>query len=440
MPEVIPTNDPTQIDDINLRSEEVQEILAAPPSWMLRWGITVIFGLIILVMFFAWLIRYPDLISGKAILTTAKSPVRLVAYTSGKLTLLSKKENTAVKKDELIASIESIVTPETLDTVAMFVKNVRSALKTPTSALPEFNSFVVLGEMQSEFNALTTAIKEYNITIADPYYQRRIAALDNQVAEYQKMLIANTKVYDITKKEFINAKTRYEANKKLYESGVISKLDYNEEENRYFQIEKQLAEIEKVLTQSKISIAEYQKQMNDIHFQQNEKIIQYVYRIYEKLNVLDNFNELWQQKFLIKSPIDGNLSFLTTLNENLFVTQNQPLFSVVPNDQEYIAITYVQNLNFGKIRIDQDVNLKFDNYNYSEFGFLTGKVKAISLIPTENTYRVEIALTNGLTSTYHKQFEYRPEMSATAEIVTEDLSLLERILHQFRELLKSKKV
>lgn len=35
----------TQHDNLELRSEEVQEILSNPPIWIVRWGITLIFML-----------------------------------------------------------------------------------------------------------------------------------------------------------------------------------------------------------------------------------------------------------------------------------------------------------------------------------------------------------------------------------------------------------
>lgn len=47
-------------DNLHLRSEEVQEIIATPPAWLVRWGITIVFILICLVLFLSFLIKYPD--------------------------------------------------------------------------------------------------------------------------------------------------------------------------------------------------------------------------------------------------------------------------------------------------------------------------------------------------------------------------------------------
>ena len=79
--------------------------------------------------------------------------------------------------------------------------------------------------------------------------------------------------------------------------------------------------------------------------------------------------------------------------------------------------------------------MKFTNYPYQEFGQLLGTVTAISKIPTEQGYFVSIKLQNGLTTTYHRQLAYQAEMSGSAEVITEDLSLLERIVNNFRRIL-----
>ena len=52
---------PNKLEDIELRSEEVQEILAKVPHWMLRWGNVLFLSLILMLLFLSWLIKYPDI-------------------------------------------------------------------------------------------------------------------------------------------------------------------------------------------------------------------------------------------------------------------------------------------------------------------------------------------------------------------------------------------
>ncbi|HES59568.1 MAG TPA: HlyD family secretion protein, partial [Caldithrix sp.] len=67
---------PNEIDKIEIRSDEVQEILGFIPHWIIRGGISVIFFIIILLFIGSWYFKYPDVISSNIIITTQNPPVR----------------------------------------------------------------------------------------------------------------------------------------------------------------------------------------------------------------------------------------------------------------------------------------------------------------------------------------------------------------------------
>jgi len=49
---------------------------------------------------------------------------------------------------------------------------------------------------------------------------------------------------------------------------------------------------------------------------------------------------------------------------------------------------------------------------------------------------IDVSLPNGLKTSYKKQIVFQQEMTGSADIVTEDLRLLERLLYQFRDVFK----
>lgn len=56
--------------DIELRSEEVQEVMGHMPSWILRWGITLFFVIILTLLIGSFFFRYPDTITATMTLTS----------------------------------------------------------------------------------------------------------------------------------------------------------------------------------------------------------------------------------------------------------------------------------------------------------------------------------------------------------------------------------
>ena len=99
--------------EIELRSEEVQEVMGAIPSWILRWGITVLFLVVATLAVGSCFFRYPDVIVSEMTLT-GRSPVApIVARASGKISRLYIEVETAnqlIEQTKVISSkIQSFI-------------------------------------------------------------------------------------------------------------------------------------------------------------------------------------------------------------------------------------------------------------------------------------------------------------------------------------------
>jgi HlyD family secretion protein len=92
----------------------------------------------------------------------------------------------------------------------------------------------------------------------------------------------------------------------------------------------------------------------------------------------------------------------------------------------------------GKVELDQSVNIKFTNYPYMEYGMVKGIIKNISSVPSQNYYIVNIDLPDGLLTNYKKLLNFSQGMSGTAEIITKDKRLLERIIDPIKSILKNR--
>mgnify|MGYP002610942662 CR=1 FL=1 len=63
------------------KKEEADEIIGTMPSWIVRWGITLIFVLLALLFLGCYFIRYPQTVTGTITLTTVPPPVDVTAPT-----------------------------------------------------------------------------------------------------------------------------------------------------------------------------------------------------------------------------------------------------------------------------------------------------------------------------------------------------------------------
>ncbi len=97
-------------------------------------------------------------------------------------------------------------------------------------------------------------------------------------------------------------------------------------------------------------------------------------------------------------------------------------------------------MGVGKVKLAQSVNIKFDNFPHMEFGLVRAKINNISLVPIATQdgvfYTAEVELSDSLVSNYGLKLEFSQEMSGIAEIITDDVRLLERFVNPLRSLWK----
>jgi HlyD family secretion protein len=94
--------------------------------------------------------------------------------------------------------------------------------------------------------------------------------------------------------------------------------------------------------------------------------------------------------------------------------------------------------NSGKIKIGQRVLIKFQSYPFEEYGMVEGKISSLPQLSTQDNklFFAFVELPNGLKTNHNKQLTYNYGMTASAEIITEDLRLIERIFYTIRKVLQ----
>jgi len=141
------------------------------------------------------------------------------------------------------------------------------------------------------------------------------------------------------------------------------------------------------------------------------------------------------------SPIDGKITFTRYWVSNQNVPAGEEVFTIIPmSESRLIGKATLPIARSGKVKAGQKVNVRLDNFPDNEFGMLKGVVNHISLVPTvvgsSTYYVVEIELPEGLQTNYKKELPYLPNMLGIADIITEDLSLLERFVMPMKKIWK----
>ena len=421
-------------DDLKIYSEEVRDVLSAPPKAIFKWGNTILLVFILLLFFLSWFIKYPDIIRAEVVITTQFPPEKLVAKSSGRISKLFIENQNEVKKNTPIAIIENTANYETV----FLLKAITDTLKQEEIfyfPLEKYN-FSELGTIENAFTNFKNNYINYRQYIEfQPHKIEKTAQVIESNQQNQRVSLLEQQIV-IAKKELQLKKKELERFETLFNKGVISAQEFENKQIEYLQQEKNQQSLKTQISQLKSSVNDLNKN------KQNTNVNELKDNVILLQNTVQAYNQLkkeiadWDLNFVLRTSIEGKVSYFQVWSENQIVTTGEEIFSILPTKHtNYIAKLRVQALNSGKIKENQEVVIRLANYPDREFGIIKGKLSTISLIPNrDGILLLDATLVNGLQTSHHKKIDFQQEMRGTADIVTEDLRLIERLLYQFRAL------
>jgi HlyD family secretion protein len=440
MPIIIDDQLKKEAERIQLRSEEVQAILGAIPHWIIRWGITVFFLVIVVFLIGSYLFTYPDIKQAMIQVTSANPPAEIAARAFGKIKQILVKDNQKVCKGQIMAIIENPANYE--DVCDLKQKLADFFAKTDFSSqiqlkFSHFNPHYRLGDIQSAYENFLKIVGNYRHFILLQYNSKKITAISKQIQSYHLYQSRLETQFEIQKNELVLAQNQINRSKQLLEQGIISKNEFENQQSLYYQKEINFEAAKNSIENTIITIQQLEQTKQELQLiertEENDKRLE-LKQAYDNL-----YSQIiqWEQTYVIQSPMDGIVTFTAFWSINQNVKTGDIVMTVVPDQPSTIIGKVTLPIQgSGKVKAGQTVNIKFDNYPYMEYGMVTGIVQTKSLVPFEKAYILEVTFPKGLTTNYGKQLYFQQGMIGSAEIITENERILSRILQPFRALFK----
>jgi multidrug resistance efflux pump len=425
-----------KIDLLDERSDQVKEILGKAPNWVIRFGISVVFIIVLLIILGAAFISYNDIIPAQITITSKNPPVYLKSNTAGRLTHIFVEANQKVKKGEVLAEIENTANLKDVLYLRDRITNFRVEIRALDSLRIVYPPYLNLGSVQLSYGEFLTQYQNHILFNALAPNEKESVMISKQLREQKAFLGKQQRQLNIFKEDLKLSKSSYERNLTLYEKGVISKAEVENASRDNLSDRQQYQEFLTSMSNTQIAIANFNNLLTKSNIQGTEFENSYKQQLEKAYQTLNNELLLWEQQFLIKTPISGKITLFDIWNQYQNVNVGETLFTVVPNDLEgIIGRVTLPIRNSGKVKEGQKVIIKLANYPFEEWGGLEGEIQNISEVPKQGEeafYTLYIKI-NGLTTSYGKQIEFKQEMQGTAEIVVEELTILQRIFYQLRK-------
>ena len=265
------------------------------------------------------------------------------------------------------------------------------------------------------------------------YYSRKIDLAKEELNKYK---IYYNRLYiqrNLLEEELEIIVEQTGRDEKLFKESIIPPSEFEKSKSTLLQKRREFEQARINLSRLDIDISNLEQEIleYELSFLENKRDLEF--QLTESFYNLNSQIALWEQSYLLKSSGYGQVSFNKYWAVDQNVSIGDKVVSIIPDHPgEIIGKINLSLKRSGKVETGQKVNIKLDNFPYMEYGMLKGKVRNISLVPSDNYYVVEVYLPDSLITYHNIQLDFGQEMQGLAEIITNERSLFSRIMEPFR--------
>ncbi len=420
---------------VELRSEEVQEILGTPPGWLVRRGTFIVFVGFGLMLAAAWFVRYPDVVTADVEITTKTPPVEVVSRSDGRIAELLVADTALVQPNQHLAVLQNTANYSDVALLDSCVGSWRNfkvedfrGLRLPDS--------LSLGDLQVDYANFVRLLNDFQFgrESGASSYRSNVSSIQLQINQLEQSIVFEQKSLARVKEQLKRAEDLYEKQKQLYEQGITSQVEFEKERTKLSDLERQRDQYENNILEKRREIISLRNSIDKASFGQQESSASASTLLVNSLNLLSTAISRWKQQYVLTAPIGGKIS-LNGLMPQQFVRMGEQVMTVVPGGSDLIVgNAKLPVAGSGKVKDGQRTIIKLDNYPFREFGTINGKVFSKSLVPKEKEYSIVIALpitqNKTLRTSTGKEVPFAQQLQGKADIVTEDKGFLQRIGEQ----------
>tara|TARA_R110001606_G_scaffold397304_1_gene573413 strand:+ start:2752 stop:3912 length:1161 start_codon:yes stop_codon:yes gene_type:complete len=280
--------------------------------------------------------------TSQGLIRSDKERIILESSNSGKVIFHQLKNNLQIKKGDTLLLINNLA--------------ITQQINTTTSLISETKNFVEDLKLLSSQKRIANKLQSLKYIQEFNFYQQKLNELNTR---------------------FKKIKEDYNRNQKLFDKGVIAKVELN---NSKLEYDLSLNAIYKYKKQQQSSWqAELVKQQNQLKELENNQV---------QLEETNNLS-------VIKAPVSGTLLNVKGIEKGSFIQNGIQLAEISPNS-DLIVECYISPADIGLLKKENKVNFQVSAFNYNQWGLANGKIEEIGndvqIINNTPTFKVLCSL------------------------------------------------
>jgi biotin carboxyl carrier protein len=425
-------------EKIDIRSDEVQDILGTPPAWIVRWGTIIAVVTVGLLIFVSTYVQYSDVVKAPFSLTTGAPPLPIFAKTEGIIERLLVQDNDSIVQDQLIGIVRNTAK---YDDIVQLEKQVGAIQSGQIGDFKPATTYS-LGSIQNEYIVLLQAYTDYrssfnNASINKGVSKQSIEQLAKQIAKYNEAIrLGRESIVSIEGKLDMAIKRKEDLKKKYLNKELLERAPLEDNRVQILEYENQIQTTKATIADREGSIESAKRQINELsaggNVTNNTNTSQ-ITRLKEVAAQVQNAIDRWKQEFLIKAPAKGRIVLAQQIAKQKYFKSGEEIGTILPNEKMsgvIIARGILPANNIGKVMEGQKVLLKFDSCPFERCGAVEAIVSTKRFFASENNYVVEMLLTKGLRTNHGADIKFEHQLRGTADIITEKKKIWERLFQK----------
>lgn len=421
-------------NEIEIRSEEVQELLGTTPPWLVRWGMLFALVLIIATAWVLYLFSYPETVHTDVQITRENPGSERNAIRSGTISnVLVKTEDTVVAGQTLAVfkSSADYADVHTLDDYLTQIAEGGDSMmiyyRLPTDLL------LGVEDINDSFYAFLERQKNAQNLSAGRLSQMSIDEINREIRLENKQIQDDLNRIESLKNERILYEETYTYQDNLIKMGRGDLNEFRDAKAKLLQINRYLQEARTSIKNRQATIRLLRSRLETTASISESEKIEAMRKLRDAFNSLRGELVAWRLEYLVSSPINGVVILSDAAKAGEFVNIGERLAMVLPDSPSNLVGKASLDLDeSGQVAEGQKVLIDFFSFPAQQYGLVEGIIDQKSKIPdSKNRLSLEIRFPNGLVTNTGRSLEVGQYMAGKMTIIIQEKRLIEWLLERF---------
>jgi multidrug resistance efflux pump len=412
-----------------LRSALYQEVIGAPPPFAVHSGALTAAIITACLLLAAAVLPYPVVIASQVQLVSTPMPAPLLSHASGRIEQLQLADGSAVTAGQLLAVVDDGDDAAQIIALRKWLAEIPLAID-PGTVLPPppVVTPARLGRCEPAFAAAVQALEDvHNFATSHPR-ATQLAQLHTEALIDQTITGLLQQKRHAADAASSAAQEQVRSQKVLVTAGLASPA-YLDNGTEQLQMEKeQDADTKIAMLANELAVLQTEEQAQALRTADEVHQQDIVDQLANALNALRQAVSAWESAHEQRAPQAGTLRLFHFWANDQKIDAGDEFALIVPQRQHVLGVAYIPAWGFGEVRVGDPALVAMDADPAAQFGWLPGRVSAISSVAIGGTYRVLIALPQGLLTSRGNRLSFSENMGGGVRIRVRSMSILRHLL------------